>query len=32
MPSHDDVTKHVGLPSILFPSDHLSLIADLKIK
>lgn len=32
MPSHEDVTQHVGLPSVLFPSDHLPLIADLKVK
>ncbi|XP_025417733.1 2',5'-phosphodiesterase 12 isoform X2 [Sipha flava] len=32
MPPHDVVTKHVGLPSLLFPSDHLALIADLKLK
>lgn len=32
MPSHEDVKKHEGLPSVLFPSDHLSLIADFTIK
>ncbi|XP_001942566.2 2',5'-phosphodiesterase 12 [Acyrthosiphon pisum] len=32
MPSHDDVIQHGGIPSLLFPSDHLALIADLKTK
>lgn len=32
MPPHDDVIKYVGLPSLLFPSDHLALVADLKVK
>lgn len=32
MPSHDDVIQYTGLPSVLFPSDHLALIADLKVK
>lgn len=32
MPSHEDVTEYGGIPSILFPSDHLALIADFKIK
>lgn len=32
MPPHDDIILNVGLPSELFPSDHLALIADLKIK
>ncbi|XP_060856862.1 2',5'-phosphodiesterase 12 [Metopolophium dirhodum] len=32
MPSHDDVIQHGGIPSLLFPSDHLALIADFKIK
>jgi len=29
MPSHEDVIKHGGIPSVLFPSDHIALIADL---
>lgn len=32
MPPHDEVIKYVGLPSLLFPSDHLALVADLKVK
>ncbi|XP_025192324.1 2',5'-phosphodiesterase 12-like [Melanaphis sacchari] len=32
MPSHDDVIQYGGIPSLLFPSDHLALIADFKIK
>ncbi|XP_026818111.1 2',5'-phosphodiesterase 12 [Rhopalosiphum maidis] len=32
MPSHDDVIQYGGIPSVLFPSDHLALIADFKIK
>lgn len=31
MPPHEDVIQHVGLPSVLFPSDHLALVADLKL-
>ncbi|CAG5136448.1 unnamed protein product [Candidula unifasciata] len=32
MPSHEDVTANIALPSIVFPSDHLALICDLKFK
>lgn len=32
MPSHDEVIKHGGLPSVLFPSDHLALVADFKVR
>ncbi|XP_022160157.1 2',5'-phosphodiesterase 12 isoform X2 [Myzus persicae] len=32
MPSHDDVIQFGGIPSKLFPSDHLALVADFKIK
>lgn len=32
MSPHDDVIQYGGIPSVLFPSDHLALIADLKIK
>lgn len=32
MPSYSDVIENGGLPSILYPSDHIALVADLKIK
>ncbi|XP_060847974.1 2',5'-phosphodiesterase 12-like [Rhopalosiphum padi] len=32
MPSHDDVIQYGGIPSVLFPSDHLALIADFDVK
>ncbi|CAK9807032.1 2',5'-phosphodiesterase 12 [Anthophora plagiata] len=30
MPSKEELAVHVGLPSIVFPSDHISLCVDLK--
>ncbi|XP_047366288.1 2',5'-phosphodiesterase 12 isoform X1 [Vespa velutina] len=30
MPSNEELTIHIGLPSIVLPSDHISLCADLK--
>ncbi|XP_072378791.1 2',5'-phosphodiesterase 12 [Diabrotica undecimpunctata] len=30
MPSHDEVTANVALPSVVFPSDHIALVSDLK--
>ncbi|XP_011158190.3 2',5'-phosphodiesterase 12 isoform X1 [Solenopsis invicta] len=32
MPSKEELTLHTGLPSVVFPSDHISLCADLKFK
>uniref|UniRef100_A0A0B7A3X0 Endonuclease/exonuclease/phosphatase domain-containing protein n=2 Tax=Arion vulgaris TaxID=1028688 RepID=A0A0B7A3X0_9EUPU len=32
LPSHEDVTANIALPSIVFPSDHLALICDVKFK
>lgn len=32
MPSHAEVTEHVALPSLNFPSDHLALICELSWK
>lgn len=32
MPLHEDVIKHSGIPSVLFPSDHIALIADFTMK
>ncbi|XP_028050379.1 2',5'-phosphodiesterase 12 isoform X2 [Monomorium pharaonis] len=32
MPSKEDLTLNTGLPSVVFPSDHISLCADLKLK
>ncbi|XP_037088721.1 2',5'-phosphodiesterase 12-like, partial [Pollicipes pollicipes] len=29
LPSHEEVTRHTALPSVVFPSDHLALVADL---
>ena len=31
LPLHQDVTKHVALPSIEHPSDHLAIICDVEI-
>ncbi|XP_012265656.2 2',5'-phosphodiesterase 12 [Athalia rosae] len=30
MPSDDELTQHTALPSVVFPSDHISICADLK--
>ena len=30
MPAHEEVTKYTALPNIVFPSDHIALICDLK--
>ncbi|XP_005090525.1 2',5'-phosphodiesterase 12 [Aplysia californica] len=32
MPDHADVVANAGLPSVVFPSDHIALICDLKLK
>ncbi|XP_018377460.1 PREDICTED: 2',5'-phosphodiesterase 12 isoform X3 [Trachymyrmex cornetzi] len=32
MPSKEELTLHTGLPSVVFPSDHISLCTDLKLK
>ncbi|XP_012224589.1 2',5'-phosphodiesterase 12 isoform X2 [Linepithema humile] len=32
LPNKDELTLHTGLPSVVFPSDHISLCADLKLK
>ncbi|KAH9498116.1 2',5'-phosphodiesterase 12 [Bulinus truncatus] len=32
MPSQEDVTAHIALPSPVFPSDHIAQICDLKFK
>ncbi|XP_014482436.1 PREDICTED: 2',5'-phosphodiesterase 12 isoform X2 [Dinoponera quadriceps] len=32
MPSKEEITLHTGLPSVVFPSDHISLCADLKFR
>uniref|UniRef100_A0A6G1SPJ1 2',5'-phosphodiesterase 12 n=1 Tax=Aceria tosichella TaxID=561515 RepID=A0A6G1SPJ1_9ACAR len=32
LPDHDDVIANEGIPSDVFPSDHLALIADLKLR
>nr|CAH7722308.1 unnamed protein product [Callosobruchus chinensis] len=30
LPSHEEVTQNIALPSVVFPSDHLALVCDLK--
>lgn len=32
LPSEEDLSKQVAIPSAYFPSDHIALIADLKFK
>ncbi|KAM9326803.1 2',5'-phosphodiesterase 12 [Gastrophryne carolinensis] len=32
MPSHEEVTSHVALPSVSHPSDHIALVCDVKWK
>nr|CAD7447309.1 unnamed protein product [Timema bartmani] len=32
LPSIEDVTEHTALPSVVFPSDHVALVADLRWK
>ncbi|XP_014665854.1 PREDICTED: 2',5'-phosphodiesterase 12-like [Priapulus caudatus] len=32
MPSHEEVILHKGLPSVVFPSDHIALVCDLTWK
>jgi len=32
MPSKEELTLNTGLPSVVFPSDHISLCTDLKLK
>lgn len=29
MPMHEEVTLHTGLPSVVFPSDHIAQVCDL---
>ena len=29
MPSHEEVTQYSGLPSVVFPSDHIAQVCDL---
>ncbi|CAH1369665.1 unnamed protein product [Tenebrio molitor] len=30
LPSHEELSQHTALPSVVFPSDHVSLVSDLK--
>ncbi|XP_009569790.2 2',5'-phosphodiesterase 12 [Cuculus canorus] len=32
LPSHEEVTAHQALPSVIHPSDHIALVCDLKWK
>lgn len=29
MPTHEEVTLHTALPSVVFPSDHIAQVCDL---
>ena len=28
-PMKEDITKNIAIPSVVFPSDHIALVADL---
>ena len=30
MPSHEEVVQYTALPNIVFPSDHIAIVCDLK--
>lgn len=32
LPSEEELKRHIAIPSIVFPSDHIALVADLKWK
>nr|XP_033781610.1 2',5'-phosphodiesterase 12 [Geotrypetes seraphini] len=32
LPSHEEVTTHQALPSVIYPSDHIALVCDVKWK
>ena len=32
MPTHEEVTLHTAIPSVVFPSDHLAQVCDLTWK
>lgn len=32
LPSNEELKANIAIPSVVFPSDHVSLIADLKFK
>lgn len=32
LPSKEEVSQHTAIPSVVFPSDHVALVADLKLK
>lgn len=32
LPSDEELQEHIAIPSVVFPSDHVALVVDLKIK
>lgn len=32
LPTEDELRLHIALPSVVFPSDHISLVSDLRFK
>ncbi|XP_037824634.1 2',5'-phosphodiesterase 12 [Lucilia sericata] len=32
LPSNEELKAHIAIPSVVFPSDHVALVADLKFK
>lgn len=30
LPSHEELTQNTALPSVVFPSDHIALVSDLR--
>lgn len=31
MPTDDELSAHIAIPSVLFPSDHIAIIAELEM-
>lgn len=32
LPTNEELRAHIAIPSVVFPSDHVALVADLKFK
>lgn len=32
LPTNEELKAHIAIPSVVFPSDHVALVADLKFK
>merc|ERR1712013_106762 len=32
LPSEEELSQHIAIPNIVFPSDHVAIVADLKWK